>query len=64
MLVLSRKTGESIVIDSNIRITVCAVLGDRVKIGIVAPKHIKINREKIVVHIEAETDTQLELACR
>ncbi|QEL14998.1 carbon storage regulator CsrA [Limnoglobus roseus] len=64
MLVLSRKAGESIIIDGNIRVTVSLIQGDRVKIGIEAPKHIKVNREEVAARIEAESDTQLEFACR
>lgn len=64
MLVLSRKTGESIVIDGNIRVTVSAIQGDRVKIGVEAPRHIKVNREEVAARIEAECDTRLESACR
>lgn len=62
MLVLSRKAGESIVIGGNIKITVSVIHGDRVKIGVEAPKHVKVNREEIAARIAAET--QLELACR
>ncbi|HZG87391.1 carbon storage regulator CsrA [Paenibacillus sp.] len=47
MLVLSRKKGESIVIDGNIEITVLGVEGDTVKIGINAPKSIDIFRKEV-----------------
>lgn len=47
MLVLSRKTDESIQIQDNIKITIIAIERDRVKLGIEAPKEIKINREEI-----------------
>ncbi|MDP1510230.1 carbon storage regulator CsrA [Paenibacillus sp. CMAA1739] len=47
MLVLSRKKGESIVIDNNIVITVLSVEGDNVRLGISAPKDIDIYRKEI-----------------
>lgn len=54
MLVLGRKKGESIIIDDHIEITVTAVEGDLVKLGITAPKHITIHRKEIYLEIRAE----------
>lgn len=48
MLVLSRKPGEKIHIDTDITITVVEVVGNRVKIGIEAPGHIAILRGELV----------------
>jgi carbon storage regulator len=47
MLVLSRKLGEAIVIDSNITVSILAVDGDRVKLGIAAPAEIPVHREEV-----------------
>lgn len=47
MLVLTRKLEESLVINEKIIVTVLGVEGDRVKLGIEAPKHIKIHRKEI-----------------
>ncbi|OBZ07899.1 carbon storage regulator [Bacillus sp. FJAT-27264] len=47
MLVLTRKKGESIVIQNDIVVTVLSVEGDIVKIGISAPKDIDIYRKEI-----------------
>ena len=47
MLVLSRKKGEKIVINGNIEITIISV-GQRVKVGIEAPKDIKIVRSELL----------------
>lgn len=47
MLVLSRKAFESIIIGDNIEVTVTEISGDKVKIGINAPKDIKIVRSEI-----------------
>ncbi|QQZ62215.1 carbon storage regulator CsrA [Paenibacillus sonchi] len=52
MLVLSRKKGESIVIQNDIVVTVLAVEGDVVKIGISAPKDIDIYRKEIFDSIQ------------
>lgn len=54
MLVLGRKKGESIIIDDQIEITITAVEGDTVKLGINAPKHIAIHRKEIYLEIQAE----------
>jgi len=54
MLVLGRKKGESIVIDDQIEITITAVEGDTVKLGITAPKQISIHRKEIYLEIQAE----------
>lgn len=54
MLVLGRKKGESIVIDDNIEITVTAIEGDLVRLGISAPKHITIHRKEVYLEIQEE----------
>ena len=47
MLVLSRRVGEEIVINDNIRVTVVAVKGDRVRLGIVAPRDVTVDRSEV-----------------
>jgi carbon storage regulator len=47
MLVLSRKKKESIVIANDIVITVVEVRGDKVRLGIVAPKDVPVHREEV-----------------
>lgn len=47
MLVLSRKCGETIVIDDRIRVTVEAIEGGRVRLSFEAPDDVKIDREEI-----------------
>jgi carbon storage regulator len=47
MLVLSRNTNESIVIDNDITITVVAIQGDKVRLGIEAPKEIPVHRLEV-----------------
>ena len=47
MLVLSRKKNESIVINDNVIITVIEVRGDKVRLGIVAPKDVSVHRQEV-----------------
>ena len=47
MLVLSRNTDESIVIGNDITITVVAIRGDKVRLGIDAPKEIPVHRLEV-----------------
>jgi carbon storage regulator len=54
MLVLSRKTGERIQIGTEIEISVVRVKGDRVQIGIQAPRDVIVRREELVVRPAAE----------
>lgn len=54
MLVLTRKIGESLAINENVRITVLEVKGKTVRLGIEAPDHIKIHRQEILVKILEE----------
>lgn len=54
MLILSRKKGESIQIGDDIEITIAAIHGDQVKIGINAPKHVEIHRKEVYLDIQEE----------
>ena len=54
MLVLSRKRNESIVIDENIVITVVEVRGDKVRLGIEAPREVPIHRSEVHEAIRTE----------
>lgn len=54
MLILSRKKSESIVINKNITVTVVEIRGDKVRLGIVAPKEIPVHRREVFEAIEAE----------
>jgi carbon storage regulator len=47
MLVLSRKSNESIVINNNVTVTVVEIRGDKVRLGIVAPKEVPVHRQEI-----------------
>jgi carbon storage regulator len=54
MLVLSRKKNETIIIDDHIVITVVEIRGDKVRLGIEAPKEIPIHRSEVHAAIQAE----------
>jgi carbon storage regulator len=57
MLVLSRKTDESIVIDDNIKVVIVAIQGLSVKLGIQAPLNVPVQRSEIQQRIARETLT-------
>ena len=54
MLVLSRKTGDSIQIDGEIRITVLGLEGNRVRLGIEAPREVAIMRSELLLDLEPD----------
>jgi carbon storage regulator len=54
MLILTRRLGESIVIEDNIKITVVDINKQQIKLGIDAPKHITINREEVARKVKEE----------
>lgn len=56
MLVLTRRPGESIVIGDGVRLTVVTIGPGRVKIGIEAPPHIRVDRQEIHARIQQEHD--------
>jgi carbon storage regulator len=54
MLVLTRKTNQSIMIGDDVEISVLAVSGDKVRIGITAPRDIPVFRKEVYLSIQAE----------
>ncbi|KHE92800.1 MAG: carbon storage regulator CsrA [Candidatus Scalindua rubra] len=54
MLILTRRLGESIIIEDNIKITVIDINKQQIKLGIDAPKHITINREEVAKKVKDE----------
>lgn len=55
MLVLSRKLGEKVVLNNNIVVTVVEILGNKVRLGIVAPNHVPVHREEVWLEIMKKT---------
>ncbi len=54
MLVLSRQRDESIIIGDNIEVTVVDIRGDKVRLGITAPKDISVHRKEVYEAIRRE----------
>lgn len=59
MLVLSRKKDESIMIGDQIEIKILAVEGDQIKLGIVAPKTVKVHRSEVFEAIQSQNKEAL-----
>lgn len=56
MLVLSRRKNESLQIGPDILITICEIQGDKVRIGITAPKDVTVDRLEVAQRKEKEKD--------
>ncbi len=52
MLILTRKTGESLFVGDDVEITVLSVRGNQVKLGVNAPKEISVHRQEIYQRIK------------
>lgn len=61
MLALTRKKGESLVVNNNIEITVLEIRGDQIKIGIQAPKEVPIYRKEVYVQIQKENEEATDI---
>jgi carbon storage regulator len=59
MLILSRKSGESIVIDGRIHVKVVRVEGDVVKVGIDAPSDVPVHRQEVYDEIQCSNQQAL-----
>lgn len=58
MLVLSRKVNETIIINDNIVITVVDIRGDKVRLGIEAPKDVPVHRQEVYDAIKRAEGTE------
>jgi carbon storage regulator len=56
VLVLTRKSNQSIMIGDDIEISVLAVMGEKVRIGIEAPRSIPVFRREVYVEIQEDSD--------
>ena len=60
MLALTRKKGESMILNNNIEVTILDIRGDQVKIGVSAPKEVPIYRKEVYLQIQKENEEGLE----
>ena len=60
MLVLSRKKNESIVVNDNVTIVVVDIRGDKVRLGIEAPKEIAVHRREIQDLVESQRKAAMD----
>ena len=61
MLVLTRRVNESIMIGDDVELTIVGVDGEKVKIGINAPKHVDIHRKEIYLAIQNENNEAINI---
>lgn len=60
MLILTRKSDESIIIGNNIEIKILKVQGNQVHLGIEAPRDVSIYRQEIYEQIRAENESAVQ----
>ena len=61
MLTLSRKKGESLVINNNIEVTILDIRGDQIKVGIAAPREIPVYRKEIYLEIQESNKNSMNV---
>jgi carbon storage regulator len=62
MLILTRRVGESIMIGSDVELTVLGVKGAQIRVGVRAPKNVAVHREEIYERIQREAAEAAEAA--
>lgn len=60
MLVLSREKLESVMIGDDVEVTIVDVRGDRVRLGIEAPKSVRVNRKEVWQAIRKERQAEID----
>lgn len=63
MLVLSRKTNQEICIGDNIRVMVIEIRGDKVRLGVAAPRDVPVHRHEVYDAIKQEQDDATDSNC-
>ena len=64
MLVLTRKSNQSIMIGDDIEVSVLAIMGEKVRIGIQAPRDIPVFRKEVYLEIQQERSVQARASAR
>ena len=54
MLILTRRVGETLMIGDGVTVTVVAIAGNQVRVGINAPKEVEVHREEVYERVQAE----------
>jgi carbon storage regulator len=57
MLILTRKVGEKLIIGEDVSVTILSLKGNQIRIGIDAPRSIKVHREEVYERIQKERET-------
>lgn len=60
MLILTRRVGESLTIDGNIKLSVLSIKGNQIRIGVDAPKDVLIQRSELIVDIDENNENSRE----
>lgn len=61
MLILSRKIGESLIIDGKIEVKIVDISGDKIKIGVEAPKEVSVFRNELCKTVEENKNASTSL---
>ncbi len=62
MLILTRRVGESLVIGDSVAVTVLAIKGNQVRLGVKAPREVAVHREEVHARIQAEGEPPISEA--
>jgi carbon storage regulator len=60
---MTRKVGESIVIDGKIVIKVLTIRGDRVRMAVTSPEHLPVHRDEVIKELSTAAREALNPAC-
>ena len=56
MLILTRRVGERLIIGDDVTITILSIKGNQIRIGIDAPREVKVHREEVFQRIQKERE--------